>query len=124
MIKAKPTTYKNVLFRSQLESQWAAFLDNHGVAWKYEPRQFITTSGGYVPDFYLPDLKMWAEVKPGDLSPVALRKIMDVSSYTGESALLLEGSPRQKVRMVEHCGDMQALHLYNGLHVVYFKLGS
>lgn len=123
MIKAKQSVYSGVLFRSLLEIRWAALLDYFGYRWDYEPKAFTVSSGGYLPDFYLPDLGMWAEVKPGPLDAEALRKIMDVSAQTGESALLLEGNPTRNVRMVQFCGDMQALHLYKGLHVVQFKLG-
>ena len=124
VITAKPTKYRGVTFRSKLESDWARFLDRQGTEWEYEPRAFSTTLGCYLPDFWLPYLSMWAEVKPTELDKVALTKIMDVSSQTGNNSLLLEGPPKHKVRMVEHCGDIQALHLYNGLHVVYFNLGG
>ena len=34
-IKAKPTTYAGVRFRSQLEATWAAFFDVAGMPWEY-----------------------------------------------------------------------------------------
>lgn len=124
MIKAKQSVYRGTLFRSKLEVKWAILLDELGYRWDYEPRNFVVSHGGYLPDFYLPDLKMWAEVKPCDLDSVALTKIMDVAAQTGESALLFEGTPRKHVRMVQHCGDMQALDTYKGLIITRFILGS
>src|SRR6266849_9023699 len=46
-IKAHPTMYKNVLFRSRLEARWAAFFDLIGWTWAYEPIDLI----GWTPDF-------------------------------------------------------------------------
>lgn len=46
-IKAHPTTYSNVLFRSRLEARWAAFFDLAGWKWEYEPIDL----DGWTPDF-------------------------------------------------------------------------
>ena len=54
-----------MLFRSRLEARWAVFFDALGIRWLYEPEAFELPSGArYLPDFYLPDLKRWVEVKP------------------------------------------------------------
>ena len=121
-LTAKPTRYKGILFRSALESRWASFLDQLGVRWQYEPKVFKVTLGGYLPDFYFPALKMWAEVKPGPLDKEAMMKIMDVVVEAGENALLLEGPPHSKVRMVKPCMDMQSLDSYRGLVLGDFDL--
>lgn len=61
MIKAIPTTYSGVNFRSRLEARWAAFFDLAGIRWDYEPLDME----GWTPDFRL-DLQepLYAEVKP------------------------------------------------------------
>jgi hypothetical protein len=70
-IKAIETTYAGCRFRSRLEARWAVFLDTLGIRWEYEP-QAVELSWrlnlgdaplNYLPDFYLPDLDTWAEVK-------------------------------------------------------------
>jgi hypothetical protein len=48
-IKAHPTTYKGVLFRSRLEARWAAFFDLAGWQWEYEPIDLP----GWTPDFLI-----------------------------------------------------------------------
>lgn len=48
-IKAKPTLYKGIEFRSRLEARWAAFFDLLGWKWEYEPCDF----DGWYPDFVL-----------------------------------------------------------------------
>jgi len=59
-----PTTYKKVQMRSKLESKVAMFLDGLKIKWIYEPTTFLLSDGiMYKPDFYLPKLKMWIEVK-------------------------------------------------------------
>lgn len=67
-IKAKPTTYAGVTFRSRLEARWAAFFDICGLQWKYEPRfDFIK---GWLPDFLITTsaCEILAEVKPIDIA--------------------------------------------------------
>ena len=68
-IKAIETSYAGCRFRSRLEARWGVFFDKLGVKWLYEPQGFELPSGEcYLPDFHLPDLGLWVEVK-GDPSP-------------------------------------------------------
>lgn len=63
-IKAIETEYNGYRFRSRLEARWAVFFDNAGIKYEYEPEGFELEDGTmYLPDFYLPDLKVYAEVK-------------------------------------------------------------
>jgi hypothetical protein len=62
-IKAIPTRYAGCHFRSRLEARWAVFFDALGVAWQYEPEGFDLDGQWYLPDFYLPTLDVWYEVK-------------------------------------------------------------
>lgn len=61
MISAIPTRYKNIQFRSRLEARWAAFFDQLGWSYLYEPIDLE----GYIPDFILefPE-PLLVEVKP------------------------------------------------------------
>lgn len=62
-IKAIPTTYAGVNFRSRLEARWAAFFDLCGWDWDYEPFDLA----GWAPDFMLKGkVKALVEVKPID----------------------------------------------------------
>jgi hypothetical protein len=66
-IKAIETRYKGYRFRSRLEARWAVFFDALGIEWEYEFEGFVLPNGtSYLPDFYLPDLGIWVEVKPFD----------------------------------------------------------
>ena len=63
-IKAIPTVYKGVKFRSKLEAQWAKFFDSVGIEWAYEQEGCQFEDGTkYLPDFYLPESKQFFEVK-------------------------------------------------------------
>jgi hypothetical protein len=63
-IRAIPRTYAGVRFRSTLEADWAYNLDLLSISWQYEPEGVQLPSGEcYRPDFYLPEISTWLEVK-------------------------------------------------------------
>ncbi|MFJ4624275.1 hypothetical protein [Streptomyces sp. NPDC088812] len=66
-IEAVPTEYAGTTFRSRLEADWAQTLDASRIKWAYEPETITLPSGTvYIPDFWLPELGTWIEVKgPG-----------------------------------------------------------
>lgn len=62
--EALPTIYRGTQFRSLLEASWAATLDSLNIVWEYEPTTFDLPSGvKYLPDFHLPEIGTWIEVK-------------------------------------------------------------
>lgn len=63
MIKAKPTKYCGVQFRSRTEAKYCMLFNMFDIAWTYEPRRFPLPSGSYLPDFYLPAWSTWIEIK-------------------------------------------------------------
>lgn len=87
------TRYKSHLFRSRLEARWAVFFDAMDIAWEYEKEGYELRSGRYLPDFWLPRVKMWAEVKGLPFSKEELRKCEDLASATGFPVILLDGVP-------------------------------
>lgn len=65
----KARRYAGTTFRSTLEADWAATFSSLGIRWEYEPRAVDLASGAvYIPDFYLPEIGAWFEVK-GDGVP-------------------------------------------------------
>ncbi len=94
MIKALPTTYNGVQFRSRTEARWAAYFDLMGVEWRYEDEAYELPSGGYLPDFYLPKHDVFAEVKGDDgFDFDAIRKVWELSKHARKRVLLLDGPP-------------------------------
>jgi len=63
-VKTIATTYNGVRYRSRLEARWAIFFDQLGVTHAYEYEGFDLHTGYYLPDFWLPDMKAWLEIKP------------------------------------------------------------
>jgi hypothetical protein len=63
-VKAIPTTYQGVEFRSRLEARVAMAMDHERIEWHYEPEGFELDDGTrYMPDFWLPRTQTWIEVK-------------------------------------------------------------
>ncbi|MCC7369667.1 MAG: hypothetical protein IT306_14655 [Chloroflexi bacterium] len=62
-LKAIETYYRGYRFRSRLEARWAVFLDALGVQFEYEKDGYDLDGVWYLPDFWLPDQRVWLEVK-------------------------------------------------------------
>lgn len=77
IIKPIETLYKGYRFRSRLEARWAIFFDVANIKWEYETEGFNVNNTRYLPDFYLPELKIYVEVKPNGLD-IESRVIKDV----------------------------------------------
>ena len=98
-IKPIETLYNGYRFRSRLEARWAVFFDNLGILWEYEKEGFDLGKGiYYLPDFWLPEVKMWAEVKPEgwEESPNDMLKITKLAHQTQCGVLMLVGVPENK----------------------------
>lgn len=89
MIKAIQTEYAGCKFRSRQEARWAVFFDALGIEWEYEKEGFELPSGRYLPDFWLPKLKMWAEVKGQDFTSEETQKCKELTEMTGHACLML-----------------------------------
>lgn len=69
-IAAIETRYAGCKFRSRLEARWAVAFDHLNLAWEYEPQGYLLRDREphipYLPDFWLPTLNLWVEVKGAD----------------------------------------------------------
>ena len=89
-----PTSYQGYRFRSRLEARWAVYWDSLGLQWWYEPQGYDLGFGiRYLPDFWLPEVQSFAEVKPGDLDRESARKIKLLVEQTHYPCVLLSGPP-------------------------------
>ena len=97
MIEAIDTKFRGYRFRSRLEARWAAYFDALNMPWEYEPEGFQFDDGTrYLPDFWLPQVNMWAEVKPKPLTDDEKRKCKALADGTGFPCLMLVGTPDAK----------------------------
>lgn len=90
-INAIPTTYNGVTFRSRLEARWAIFFDLLGVAWEYEPEGYTDGTTMYLPDFWIPEIDGFWEVKPTPEYDQA--KIEMLVTVTKKRCLISFGAP-------------------------------
>jgi len=91
-ITACPTLYRGDLFRSRLEAGWARTLDHLSIGWEYERHACRLPSGTrYLPDFWLPDLRTFVEVK-GPTVP-GRRKPQELAKEVSEDVIVLIGWP-------------------------------
>jgi hypothetical protein len=92
-MKAIETSYKGYRFRSRLEARWAVYFDALGIDWEYEKEGYDLEGVYYLPDFWLPQVHMWAEVKAEQFTEPEIRKALLLSDHTGCSVLKLIGPP-------------------------------
>ena len=78
LIKAIDTAYAGHLFRSRIEARWAIVLDTANIPWEYEAEGYELGHGDgwYLPDFYLPTLNTYLEVKGTVPTDVERRKLL------------------------------------------------
>jgi len=62
-VHPKPINYMGNKLKSSWEHAFAKYLVKLGYVWLYEPDRFETPYGYYTPDFYLPELDIYVEVK-------------------------------------------------------------
>ncbi len=91
-IKVIETRYKGCRFRSRLEARWAVFFDALEIRWEYEPQGFVISwmndvkEVPYLPDFRLPVLGTWVEVKGslGETDDCYLETIANAIDWGGQ----------------------------------------
>ncbi len=109
MIKAIETTYKGYRFRSRLEARWAVFFDALGLKWEYEPEGFELGGGvRYLPDFRLPAMNCWVEIKGERPDETALSKPRTLALRGDCAVVVYWGPPR-----VDWPGDTGVLYGWN-----------
>jgi hypothetical protein len=93
-IRAIETHYAGYRMRSRLEARWAVFFDALAIPWQYELEGFHVGENCYLPDFWLPRLQLWAEVKP-DLEAVKKNEALYAAFVRSinQPLLLLVGTP-------------------------------
>ena len=89
-----PTRYGGILYRSRTEARWAVFFDHLGINALYEPEGYDLGNGiWYLPDFLLPDLDLFVEVKGEAPEPHEIEKARRLAEGTGKLVLIVVGPP-------------------------------
>lgn len=110
-------SYSGRIFRSRLEARWAAFFDLMQINWDYEPSHYqVGPALWYLPDFYLPDLGVWVEVKGAPFMDAAsMAKV--VSSVAGPQQIPMREAPYDPAESILLGGGFQPLK--DGQHPVH-----
>jgi hypothetical protein len=102
-----PTEWRGWRFRSRCEARWAVFFEHIGIDFVFEPEGFVLADGTcYLPDFWLPVVRLFCEVKPGFPTEGESVKAMLLSRDSGANVMFLEGPPdfREYNAVVMDCG--------------------
>ena len=96
-IEPIPTFYNGCHFRSRTEARWAIFFDCLMLEWHYEPEGFKMGPPHkkiyYLPDFFLPEINAYVEIKGPSPNTKDLRKIMTFKALkTDVNMIVLFGS--------------------------------
>lgn len=98
-IQAIETVYKNYRMRSRLEARWAVFFDAMDEEWQYEPEGYDLNGIYYLPDFYLPRLKCFIEIKGQQPTKEELNKCSLFRDYVGKAIAIFHGLPSENQGM-------------------------
>lgn len=110
-IQAIETKYKGYRFRSRLEARWAVFFDALGIEWEYEKEGYelsqiqdedsednLVDKLYYLPDFWLPKLNIFVEVKGEEPSDVERIKAARLAWFSNKDVLLVGSIPVEDER--------------------------
>lgn len=115
-IKPIETKYNGYRFRSRLEARWAVYFDALGIEYEYEKEGYnLGELGWYLPDFWLPQVQWFAEVKPLELSNIEKLNCNKLSELTGCDCLRLIGVPDKKAYFIDDNFDGD---YYNSIGVI------
>lgn len=90
-----PTKFHGIEYRSRTEAMWAAYFWFTKTEFIYEPEAFnLGVAGCYLPDFFLPSLDSFVEIKPtfvmsGRESPCA-----ELAIASNKKVILIHGRPK------------------------------
>jgi hypothetical protein len=92
-VQVLPTKYHGILYRSRCEARWAVAFDKVGWNHRYEPESYRLPCGPYLPDFYLPDVDIFFEVKASHPTVKELRKAEQLCVASEKPVVISTGPP-------------------------------
>lgn len=91
-IQPLPTAYNCIEYRSRLEARWAVYFDSLGLPFEYETEGFdLGAAVKYLPDFWLPTLRIWIEIKGPDPTDGETEKAHRLAVQTGSPLFVFHG---------------------------------
>lgn len=92
--------YNGIRFKSPLEARWAVFFHTIGLKYEYERRVGLADRTLLVPDFWLPDIGLWLEVKTGEPGNRTRKWCQKMADSTGCIVLVAVGAPEPRDQLL------------------------
>ena len=114
--RSRPTDYLGNHFRSRSEARWAVIFNFLGLKFEYEPRAYNLGGIGYLPDFWMPTLRCFIEIKGPHPTPGEKVKARGLARVTQRPVYIFfcgipiygpDGAPRDF-----ECGEDAKAHGY------------
>ena len=121
--RAEPGTFKGITYRSQLEVTCAKFFDLLDIDFEYEnplklsepdPDGYVPTRDFEIhPDFWLPNLKTWLEIKSSVREAESEEpRVKRIAQNTGYPCALIDGKPRYSTKNKNGYYRFKRFHLF------------
>lgn len=124
MNQGKRTVFAGDCFRSQLEVRWALFFKALDLDYVYEKQPYGLLSGWYLPDFWLPKLKVFVEVKPWTGGVIDSARYNELAQTTGYPLLCVQGRPESGQYTVDVYAPVRSFKLKNSYFAEAERLGK
>jgi hypothetical protein len=90
--KVIETRYGGRFYRSRTEARWAVFFDELKIEYHYEAEGWEFPTGRYLPDFFLPSLDAYFEVKGRKVNDRELAVAKSLCLATGKKVYIFPGT--------------------------------
>jgi hypothetical protein len=86
-------SHRGWMMRSHTELLWARVFDAAEIQYLHEPGLFNTPHGWYLPDFYMPNIEAYVEIKGIEPTEIEKEKAAAVILATGKPLVIISGKP-------------------------------
>lgn len=95
MVKNQSQCYahRGWMMRSHTELMWAKVFESAAIQYLHEPGLFDTPHGWYLPDFYMPNIGSYVEIKGVAPTEIEKEKAAAVIRATGKPLVIISGKP-------------------------------
>ncbi len=100
------TFFDGYRFRSRLEARWAVFFNTLGVKYEYEKEGYDLDGVWYLPDFWLPELDFFVEIKGKEPTKEEERKRLLLATQSGKDVHICYngiGFPNKNGTLITTC---------------------
>ncbi len=100
MMRPLATNYGGLRLRSRTEARWCVFMDLAGIRFNYELEGHRVGREAYLPDFMLPDLGAYLEVKGAEPTDQERERCRLLAQGAQAKVLLAVGPPEERFSLL------------------------